>query len=52
MGCLISKPVFKLVYTKNNLEFEFKSQDSLELTTPKIVVDLFYFVLIIKILLQ
>lgn len=46
MGCLISKPVYKVIYTKNNLEFEHNTplQNTLTPNTQKIIIDLFYFI--------
>lgn len=46
MGCLISKPVYKVIFTKNNLEFEHDTslQNTLAPNTQKIIIDLFYFI--------
>ena len=46
MGCLISRPVYKLTYTKNNLEFEHNTpfQNILATNSKKIIIDLFYFI--------
>ena len=47
MGCLISKPVFKVIYTKNNLEFEHNTSITglwNEQYHKKIIIDLFYFI--------
>nr|YP_009690452.1 ribosomal protein S3 [Schizopora paradoxa]QEG57232.1 ribosomal protein S3 [Schizopora paradoxa] len=54
MGCLMSKPIYKVIYTKNNLEFE---HDTSALSLPnvergilskdfttKILIDLSYFI--------
>jgi len=55
MGCLISKPIFKLTYSSNNLALEFDNPacsannplnggvEALIKNTPKILIDLSYF---------
>jgi hypothetical protein len=43
MGCLISKPIFKIIYTKNNLEENY-SESHLQNNTKKIIIQLFYYV--------
>ena len=46
MGCLMSKPIYSVVYTKNNLEFEHDTpfQNSKKEFTPKVYIDLSYFI--------
>ena len=46
MGCLMSKPIYSVVYTKNNLEFEHDTpfQNSTKEFTPKVFIDLSYFI--------
>lgn len=46
MGCLISRPVYKIVYTINNLEFEYNTpnQDFSRNFTQKVLIDLSYYI--------
>lgn len=43
MGCLISRPIFKIVYTKNNLEKNY-TESYLNNNNKKIIIQLFYYV--------
>jgi len=46
MGCLISRPVYKVIYTINNLEFENNTsyQDFSRNFTQKVLIDLSYYI--------
>ena len=46
MGCLMSKPIYKVIYTKNNLEFEhdIPFQNTSRDFTKKVYIDLSYFI--------
>lgn len=46
MGCLMSRPIYKVIYSKKNLEFEHNTalQNPSINFTPKILIDLSYFI--------
>ena len=46
MGCLMSRPIYKVIYTNNNLEFEHNTalQDPSSNFSQKILIDLSYFI--------